>query len=182
LWQFSELPSEEVECLQDALVPPRDVKTISSPAARRRAGGQRHRIAIARAERVIAAAELAGAHEFILALPDGYNTIVGERGASLSRLLPITYRVQTVMWPNPASAAQAQDIQEGPVRDRRGVLSLHRRTGLDLPSVSKASQSVWASVRGRNVAATASGPTSIRKIPRILHSRLSRAAAKRSER
>jgi ATP-binding cassette, subfamily B, bacterial HlyB/CyaB len=35
-------------------------------------------------ERVIAAAKLAGAHEFILELPQGYDSIVGERGSSLS--------------------------------------------------------------------------------------------------
>jgi len=35
-------------------------------------------------EKVIAAAKLAGAHEFISELPDGYDTIIEERGASLS--------------------------------------------------------------------------------------------------
>jgi subfamily B ATP-binding cassette protein HlyB/CyaB len=35
-------------------------------------------------ERVIGAATLAGAHEFILELPYAYDTIIGERGASLS--------------------------------------------------------------------------------------------------
>jgi len=35
-------------------------------------------------EEIIAAAEAANAHEYISALPDGYNTIVGERGIQLS--------------------------------------------------------------------------------------------------
>lgn len=35
-------------------------------------------------ERIIQAAKLAGAHEFIMELPEGYDTVVGEQGAGLS--------------------------------------------------------------------------------------------------
>lgn len=35
-------------------------------------------------EEIQAAAEAANAHEFIIELPDGYNTLVGDRGTLLS--------------------------------------------------------------------------------------------------
>jgi len=34
--------------------------------------------------KIIAAATLAGAHEFILELPEGYDTLIGERGSTVS--------------------------------------------------------------------------------------------------
>ena len=52
------------------------------------AGSVRENIALANPalpmERVLAAAELAGAHDFILELPEGYDTPVGEQGSALS--------------------------------------------------------------------------------------------------
>ena len=35
-------------------------------------------------DQIIAAAKIAAAHDFIMSLPDGYNTMVGERGSALS--------------------------------------------------------------------------------------------------
>ncbi len=43
-----------------------------------------HGVPEATQEQIEAAARLAGAHDFILAMPEGYDTVVGERGATLS--------------------------------------------------------------------------------------------------
>ncbi len=76
-----------------------DIRTIHTDALRRQIGivlqdnfifarSIRDNISIAEPgasdEQIIAAARLAGAHDFITALPNGYDTIVGEHGVGLS--------------------------------------------------------------------------------------------------
>lgn len=88
-------PAERGRVLVDGV----DVSHLSAPLLRRRigvvlqdnvlfAGTIRENIALAcrgmSMERVVAATKLAAAHRFIVDLPDGYETVVGEQGATLS--------------------------------------------------------------------------------------------------
>jgi subfamily B ATP-binding cassette protein MsbA len=81
------------------LVDGRDLRTVTASSLRAQIGlvpqetllfsvSVRENIAYgrseARQEEIIAAAKAAHAHDFISALPDGYDTLVGERGAALS--------------------------------------------------------------------------------------------------
>ena len=66
-------------------------------------------------ERVEAAARLADAHDFVSALPDGYDTVVGERGSTLS-----------------GGQRQRIAIARAAVRDARIVVLDEALTGLDV--------------------------------------------------
>jgi subfamily B ATP-binding cassette protein HlyB/CyaB len=108
--------------------------------------------------RVVHAAKLAGAHDFILELPEGYDTMVGERGASLS-----------------GGQRQRIAIARALVGDPRILIFDEATSALDYESERVVQDNMRSIVRGRTVLIIAHRLSTVRSADRILtldHGRL----------
>ena len=102
-------------------------------------------------EEVVSAARMAGAHEFITGLKDGYNTYVGERGVKLSGGQKQRISIARVFLKNPP------------------VLILDEATSaLDNESEQLVSQSLERLSKGRTTVTIAHRLTTIQNADRIL--------------
>jgi ATP-binding cassette, subfamily B, bacterial len=86
---------------------------------------------VTRAE-IEAACRLAAAHDFIAALPEGYDTILAERGATLS-----------------AGQRQRLSLARGALRDAPILLLDEPTVGLDAESEALVSAAIWRLAQGR---------------------------------
>jgi subfamily B ATP-binding cassette protein HlyB/CyaB len=102
-------------------------------------------------DQVVAAAELAGAHEFVAALPDGYDTVVGERGASLS-----------------GGQRQRIAIARALVNDPRILIFDEATSALDYESESVIQRNMRQMAVGRTVFIIAHRLSAVRHADRIL--------------
>ena len=101
-------------------------------------------------ERVLRAANLAGAHEFILELTEGYETVVGERGCTLS-----------------GGQRQRIAIARALVRDPRILIFDEATSSLDYESERAIQQNLRAIVSGRTVFIVAHRLSAVRQCSRI---------------
>jgi len=101
-------------------------------------------------ERIVAAATLAGAHQFILELPEGYDTIVGERGATLS-----------------GGQRQRLAIARALVGDPRILIFDEATSALDYESERIVHQNMKDIARGRTVLVIAHRLSAVRGADRI---------------
>ncbi|HLN09268.1 MAG TPA: type I secretion system permease/ATPase [Xanthobacteraceae bacterium] len=102
-------------------------------------------------DRVVAAARLAGAHDFILELPEGYDTIVGERGSSLS-----------------GGQRQRIAIARALVTEPRILIFDEATSALDYESERIIQQNMKAIVTGRTVFIIAHRLSTVRRSNRII--------------
>jgi subfamily B ATP-binding cassette protein HlyB/CyaB len=102
-------------------------------------------------ERVVSAARLAGAHEFILQLPEGYDTVLSELGASLS-----------------GGQRQRIAIARALVNEPRILIFDEATSALDYESERLIQQSMRAICRNRTVMIIAHRLSTVRSCDRII--------------
>jgi ATP-binding cassette, subfamily B, bacterial HlyB/CyaB len=102
-------------------------------------------------ERVVEAAKLAGAHDFILELPQGYDTVVGERGAGLS-----------------GGQRQRVAIARALIVNPRILIFDEATSALDYESEHIIQQNMRQIVKGRTVIVIAHRLSAVRQCDRII--------------
>src|SRR5262245_27912175 len=102
-------------------------------------------------ERIVAAATLAGAHDFILELPEGYDTVVGERGSTLS-----------------GGQRQRIAIARALVGDPRILIFDEATSALDYESERIIQQNMKEIAKGRTVLIIAHRLSTVRSMDRIV--------------